>query len=93
VNAPMLTLHKPDRGEQLFGFISCTLEREVPATVMDAAKRGGGVPGVGGSLQRRGWHPTSVFGRAGAAAVASVLLRLNDTQIRPLGSRPPLLAV
>jgi 2-methylcitrate dehydratase PrpD len=43
---------------------------------------GGGVPGVGRSLQRRGWHPTSVFGRAGAAAVASVLLRLNDTQIR-----------
>lgn len=41
---------------------------------------GGGVPGVGGSLQRRGFHPTSVFGRAGAAAVACVMLGLDETQ-------------
>ncbi|MEA3157513.1 MAG: hypothetical protein QOK44_5102 [Betaproteobacteria bacterium] len=190
MNAPHAHAAQTDRGEQLVAFISRTLEREVPATVIDAARRalvdflgvaigasgdapvrpvrsmaeswnaagnariflgrqtapavaalvngtmahamdyddthpmgaghpsapcwstalalgehhgldekdmlaafitgyevmaklgGGGVPGVGRSLQRRGWHPTSVFGRAGASAVASVLLRLNDTQIR-----------
>ena len=43
---------------------------------------GGGPPGVGRSLQRRGLHPTSVFGRTGAAAVASVLLRLDETRIK-----------
>ncbi len=42
---------------------------------------GGGVPGVGRSLQRRGFHPTSVFGRAGAAAVACALLRLDENRI------------
>jgi len=41
---------------------------------------GGGAPGVGGSLQRRGFHPTAVFGRAGAAAVACAMLGLNETQ-------------
>jgi 2-methylcitrate dehydratase PrpD len=42
------------------------------------AKLGGGfAPGVGRSLQRRGFHPTSVFGRTGAAAVACVLMRLD----------------
>jgi len=35
---------------------------------------GGGPPGVGRSLQRRGLHPTSVFGRAGAAAAACAML-------------------
>jgi 2-methylcitrate dehydratase PrpD len=45
-------------------------------------KLGGGyVTGVGRSLQRRGLHPTSVVGRAGAAAAACVLLRLNEQQI------------
>ena len=45
-------------------------------------KLGGGyVMGVGRSLQRRGLHPTSVVGRAGAAAVACVLLKLNEQQI------------
>ena len=45
-------------------------------------KLGGGyVMGVGRSLQRRGLHPTSVVGRAGAAAVASALFRLNQQQI------------
>ena len=46
------------------------------------AKLGGGdAPGVGRSLQRRGLHPTSVFGRAGATATACVLLRLDEGQI------------
>jgi 2-methylcitrate dehydratase PrpD len=46
------------------------------------AKLGGGwVPGVGRSLQRRGWHPTSIFGRVGAAAVGCVLLELDEKQI------------
>lgn len=42
---------------------------------------GGGPPGVGRSLHRRGLHPTSVFGRVGAAVVASVLMRLTPQQI------------
>jgi 2-methylcitrate dehydratase PrpD len=46
------------------------------------AKLGGGwVPGVGRSLQRRGWHPTSIFGRVGAAAVGCVIMKLDKTQI------------
>jgi 2-methylcitrate dehydratase PrpD len=46
------------------------------------AKLGGGwVPGVGRSLQRRGWHPTSIFGRSGAAAVACVIMKLDEKQI------------
>jgi 2-methylcitrate dehydratase PrpD len=40
---------------------------------------GGGVPGIGRSLQRKGFHPTSIVGRMGAAAVAATLYRL-DTQ-------------
>ena len=42
---------------------------------------GGWVPGVGRSLQRRGWHPTSIFGRAGAAAVACAIMKLDEKQI------------
>jgi 2-methylcitrate dehydratase PrpD len=42
---------------------------------------GGGPPGVGRSLQRRGLHPTSVFGRTGAAAVASVLFGLDEEKV------------
>lgn len=42
---------------------------------------GGGMAGVGRSLQHRGFHPTSVFGRAGAAAAASVLFKLDRRQI------------
>ena len=42
---------------------------------------GGGVPGVGRNLQRRGLHPTSVVGRAGAAAVACVLLGLDHRDL------------
>jgi 2-methylcitrate dehydratase PrpD len=46
------------------------------------AKLGGGwVPGVGRSLQRRGWHPTSIFGRAGAAAVGCAIMKLDEKQI------------
>lgn len=46
------------------------------------AKLGGGwVPGVGRHLQRRGFHPTSVVGRAGATAVAASILGLNKEQI------------
>ncbi|MFB9950748.1 MmgE/PrpD family protein [Rhizobium puerariae] len=41
---------------------------------------GGGVPGIGRSLQRRGFHPTSVVGRMGAAAVASALYGLDATR-------------
>jgi len=45
-------------------------------------KLGGGyAPGVGRSLQRKGLHPTSVVGRCGAAAVASVLMRLPEDKI------------
>lgn len=39
---------------------------------------GGGVPGVGRSLQRRGFHPTSVVGRMGAAASAAVIHGLDE---------------
>ncbi|RCX04275.1 MULTISPECIES: MmgE/PrpD family protein [Kosakonia] len=47
------------------------------------AKLGGGwVPGVGRNLQRRGFHPTSVVGRAGAAAVAAAILQLSEEQVR-----------
>ena len=42
---------------------------------------GGWVPGTGRSLQRRGWHPTSIFGRVGAAAVTSVLMGLDEQRI------------
>ena len=46
------------------------------------AKLGGGwVPGVGRSLQRRGWHPTSIFGRVGAAAVGCAIMKLDDARI------------
>lgn len=41
---------------------------------------GGGPPGVGRSLHRRGLHPTSVFGRVGASVVASVLMGLTQKQ-------------
>lgn len=41
---------------------------------------GGGPPGVGRSLQRRGLHPTSVFGRTGAAATACALLGHDEQQ-------------
>lgn len=47
------------------------------------AKLGGGwVPGVGRNLQRRGFHPTSIVGRAGATAVAASVLGLDELQIQ-----------
>lgn len=46
------------------------------------AKLGNGGPnGVGRALQRNGFHPTSVVGRAGAAASAALLLDLTPHQI------------
>ncbi|MBI3043787.1 MAG: MmgE/PrpD family protein [Betaproteobacteria bacterium] len=46
------------------------------------ARLGGGGPrGVGRNLHRRGFHPTAVLGRMGAAVVASVLMRLDPQQI------------
>lgn len=41
---------------------------------------GGGPKGVGRNLHKRGLHPTSVFGRIGAAVVASVLMRLTPRE-------------
>lgn len=41
---------------------------------------GGGQQGVGRTLQHHGFHPTSIFGRAGAAASASVILDLDRDQ-------------
>lgn len=42
---------------------------------------GGGKPGVGRTLQRKGLHPTCVFGRVGAAAVTAVMRGLPRQQI------------
>jgi 2-methylcitrate dehydratase PrpD len=48
---------------------------------------GGGPKGVGRSLHRRGFHPTSIFGRIGAAAIAAVLMRLDAPRTeRALGA-------
>lgn len=42
---------------------------------------GGGTYGIGRTLQVRGFHPTSMVGRMGAASAASALLGLSDDQI------------
>ncbi len=42
---------------------------------------GGGPSGVGRNLHRRGFHPTSVLGRVGAAVVAAVLIKLDEKEI------------
>ena len=42
---------------------------------------GGGPTGVGRNLHRRGFHPTSILGRIGAAVVAGVLMRLDERQL------------
>jgi 2-methylcitrate dehydratase PrpD len=42
---------------------------------------GGGPPGVGPGLQRRGFHPTAVVGRVGAAAAACVMLGLDRAAV------------
>ncbi len=68
-----------------------TSEKETLAAFITAfevmARLGGGGPqGVGRSLHRRGFHPTSIFGRIGAAVAASVLMRLDQpTTERALG--------
>jgi len=41
---------------------------------------GGGPTGVGRNLHRRGFHPTSILGRIGAAVVAGVLMKLDEKQ-------------
>ncbi|HEY0122003.1 MAG TPA: MmgE/PrpD family protein [Rhizobium sp.] len=41
---------------------------------------GGDLKGVGRTLQRQGFHPTAIAGRAGAAATAAALLRLDAGQ-------------
>ncbi len=57
-----------------------TLAAYITGFEVMARLAGGGPPGVGRSLHRRGLHPTSVFGRVGAAVVASVLMRLTPQQ-------------
>jgi 2-methylcitrate dehydratase PrpD len=57
-----------------------TLAAYITGFEVMARLAGGGPPGVGRSLHRRGFHPTSVFGRVGAAVVASVLMRLTPQQ-------------
>ncbi len=37
-------------------------------------------PGMGFTLQKRGFHPTATFGRFAATAASSVLLKLNEQQ-------------
>ena len=63
-----------------------TAEKETLAAFITGfdvmSKLGGGwMPGVGRSLQRRGWHPTSIFGRVGAAAVGCVIMELDEARI------------
>lgn len=41
----------------------------------------GGLQGLGRNLQFKGFHPTSVLGRFGAAAVASVALGLSEQRV------------
>ena len=57
-----------------------TLAAYITGFEVMARLAGGGPPGVGRSLHRRGLHPTSVFGRVGAAVAASVLMRLTPRQ-------------
>lgn len=57
-----------------------TLAAYITGFEVMARLAGGGPPGVGRSLHRRGLHPTSVFGRVAASLVASVLMRLTPRQ-------------
>ena len=57
-----------------------TLAAYITGFEVMARLAGGGPPGVGRSLHRRGLHPTSVFGRVGAAVAASVLMCLTPEQ-------------
>lgn len=58
-----------------------TLAAFITAFEVMARIGGGGPQGVGRNLHKRGLHPTSVFGRIGAAVAASVLMRLTPQQI------------
>jgi 2-methylcitrate dehydratase PrpD len=58
-----------------------TLAAFITAFEVMARVGGGGPQGVGRNLHRRGLHPTSVFGRIGAAVAAAVLMRLTPQQI------------
>jgi len=58
-----------------------TLAAFIAAFEVMARIGGGGPQGVGRNLHKRGLHPTSVFGRIGAAVAASVLMRLTPQQI------------
>lgn len=58
-----------------------TLSAFVTGFEVMARLGGGGPPGVGRSLQRRGLHPTSIFGRTGAAATASAMLGHDEQKI------------
>ncbi len=58
-----------------------TLAAFITAFEVMARIGGGGPQGVGRNLHRRGLHPTSVFGRIGAAVAAGVLMRLTPQQI------------
>lgn len=49
--------------------------------VMSKLGNGGAPGGVGRTLQRKGFHPTSVVGRAGSAAATAVMLGLDPDQI------------
>ena len=64
-----------------------TLAAFITAFEVMARLGGGGPQGVGRNLHRRGFHPTSVFGRVGAAVAASVLMHLDEARIeRALGA-------
>ena len=58
-----------------------TLAAFITAFEVMARIGGGGPHGVGRNLHKRGLHPTSVFGRVGAAVAAAVLMRLTPQQV------------
>ncbi len=58
-----------------------TLKAFVTGYEVMARLGGGGTSGVGRTLQKRGFHPTSVVGRVGATAAASVLLNLDAGKV------------
>ena len=58
-----------------------TLSGFVTAFEVMSRLGGGGVTGVGRNLHRRGFHPTSIFGRIGAAAAACAMMGLDEKRI------------
>ncbi|HEV7820329.1 MAG TPA: MmgE/PrpD family protein, partial [Burkholderiales bacterium] len=65
-----------DRGVDEMG----TLKGFITGFEVMARLGGGGPTGVGRNLHRRGFHPTSILGRIGAAIVAGVLMHLDERQ-------------